>query len=474
MSMNCRADLRRTLPLRILQIDYSMKSVHTFFYRVVGVVAAGLAAAALLCACGREAELQMGHSAPVVVDTTEDDSALGFPDSRKLAVDSQGHLYLAYRKHFKLLRTTRFHVFVAKSIDGGATWRVTNGGRPIEDVGDFVQRVPSIAIDANDVIHVVWYGTDAQFNGAHERQIKYVQSADSGASWSDWRNIGPVMGYEDDSLWQEHPTIQIDQQNQLYVVWQGRDANHEQKSQIKWSRSTDGGASWADWRNIRADPARSFSRPVLLLGPQGQLFALAYADGQEGMRIFWTRSDDGGATWRAWSLVAPGQRDQRHFSAAMDQQGRVHLAWRQVAAEENAPGVTSIYYAFLDTGIRDEEGWSKPVLVAPMPGSALPLYQYFPTLMVDVEQRVWLAWLETAAPSGYPQEKPLTGAIRYTVSVQSKWRAPQTISDGAALYPSFAYGKQPHGMLSSPLLAWEERHSDVETQLLFANLFMQP
>ncbi|MEZ4709775.1 MAG: sialidase family protein [Caldilineaceae bacterium] len=413
--------------------------------------------------------MRMAHAAPVLVDTTEDDSVLGFPDSRKLAVDAQGNLYVAYRKRFKLLKTTRFHIFVSKSSDGGATWQVTNGGRPVEEVGDFVQRVPSIAVDADDVIHVIWYGTDAQFSGTNERQIKYVQSADGGASWSMWRNIGPVMGYADDALWQEHPVIHIDAQNNLFVAWQGRDADYEEKSQIKWSRSTDGGVTWSAWRNISADPARSFSRPALLSTPDGQLYALAYADGQRGMRILWTRSDDDGATWQEWAMVAPGQRDQRHFSAAVDQQGQIHLAWRQMAEADAAPGATLIHYARYDG-----RAWGKAAPVAPLSSPDTPRYQFFPTLTLDAQDSPWLAWLETVDPSGYPQEKPITGAIRYATSVQAGWRTPQILAQGAALYPSFAYPDQHRLASSLPLLVWEERRADAEVQILFADLFLNP
>ncbi|MEZ4658313.1 MAG: sialidase family protein [Caldilineaceae bacterium] len=411
----------------------------------------------------------MAHSAPVLVETTEDESVLGFPDSRKLAVDAQGNLYVAYRKRFKLLKTTRFHIFVSKSSDGGATWQVTNGGRPVEEVGDFVQRVPSIAVDANDVIHVVWYGTDAQFSGTNERQIKYVQSADGGASWSAWRNIAPVSGYEDDSLWQEHPVIHVDAQDNLFVAWQGRDADHDQKSQIKWSRSTDGGASWSAWRNIGPDMGRSFSRPVLFSAPQGQLYALAYADGQAGMRILWTQSDDAGVTWQAWAMVAPGQRDQRHFSAAVDREGRIHLAWRQIAEADAAPGFTLIYYALFEGGV-----WGDAALVAPLSTPDAQRYQFFPTLTLDAQDRPWLAWLETADPAGYPQEKPLTGTIRYVTSAQAGWRTPQILAQGAALYPSFIYLDQRLPSLSFPLLVWEDRRSDAEVQILFAGLFLRP
>src|SRR5215212_3190214 len=72
------------------------------------------------------------HAATTSVDHTEDGLALGYPDSRKMIRDSRGNLYVAYRKKFKQVSSTFYHIFVAKSTNAGATWTVLNNNRPIE------------------------------------------------------------------------------------------------------------------------------------------------------------------------------------------------------------------------------------------------------------------------------------------------------------------------------------------------------
>lgn len=437
-----------------------MKYILTLFILFIGLAVAAI----LLYARNQEMAKPLSHTPPVLVDVTEDEQALGFPDSRKLAADSKGSLYVAYRKRFKLYETTRYHIFVAKSTDGGASWQVTNGGRPVEEVGDFVQRVPSIAVDAQDVVHVVWYGSDLEFSGANERQIKYAQSTDGGASWSTWRNIAPVMGYEEGTFWQEHPTLHIDRQGVIYITWQGRDGEHGQKSQVKWSRSADGGASWSAWRNISPDPRRSFSRPALLTTPEGLLYALAYVDGQEPMQIVWSSSSDGGGSWTAWAAVAPGVQDQRHFSAVVNGKGRLHLAWRQGVEPANAADTSQIFYTHYNG-----RAWQTPKPVEPNSSSneRQPPYQFFPTLMVDAQSRIWLAWVETREPSEYPQEKPLSGAVRYTVGSWYGWHTPQTLAQNA-LYPSLAPSNT-----QTPMLGWIGVEDDAKPQILFAHLQLQ-
>src|SRR3569832_249672 len=77
------------------------------------------------------------QAAATSVDHTEDGLALGYPDSRKIARDSQGNLYIAYRKKYRQVSSTLYHIFVAKSTNAGSTWTVLNSNRPIETVGDY-------------------------------------------------------------------------------------------------------------------------------------------------------------------------------------------------------------------------------------------------------------------------------------------------------------------------------------------------
>ena len=136
------------------------------------------------------------HNDEIEVDTTEEYTALGYPDGRKIVRDSENNLYIAYRKKYEIDDEESHHIFVAKSTDQGQNWQITHDQRPIERVGDYNQRVPAIAIDGHDALHVVWYGNDAQNKGKHERQIKYSRSSDGGESWSDWINIASVDGYK--------------------------------------------------------------------------------------------------------------------------------------------------------------------------------------------------------------------------------------------------------------------------------------
>jgi len=367
-------------------------------------------------------------AAPTSVDQIQQLKSMGYTDSRKLVRDSTGNLYVAYRKKYKLHYETAYHIFVAKSRDNGRTWLILNHDRPIETVGDLNQRVPSIAIDRQDRLHVVWYGPDGASATEDENQIKYVQSTDGGVTWSAWRNLAPVAGYAGQERWQEHPTIFVSADQQLYVVWEGRDDWYHAAAQIKVVQSNDGGRSWTAWRNI-APTAYSRSRPSLVASG-AYLYAFAYGSRGGIQQVLYATSLDGGNRWSSWRQVAASVQDQRHVSAAIDQTGIVHIVWRQppfLAAQEQGQN-SQVYYASFD-GV----AWSAPVRV----GSHLGGAQTYPSIAVDGQRTVWITWLETTDPYDFPNDAPTSGALYYVAKNDQGWSQPILYGAGGNnLYPS--------------------------------------
>ncbi|MDQ3250296.1 MAG: glycoside hydrolase, partial [Chloroflexota bacterium] len=355
------------------------------------------------------------------VDQTQDSKALGYTDNRKIVRDRQGNLYIAYRKKYKIGANTDYHIFVAQSTNNGSTWTVLNHDQSVETVGNFNQRVPSIAIDAKDNLHLVWYGADAQNPGENQHQIKYVRSTDGGVTWSAWRNIVAVEGYQGQTLWQEHPTLQVGPDDQLYVVWEGRDQDYPETIQIKFAKSGDGGSTWSAWRNV-APATRDRSRPTLVATPGNQLYLLAYSSIKGVRQIIFTHSQDQGDTWAPWTHVARIEQDQRHVSVAVDGSGQVHAVWRQppetIGVEDAGEGRKEptakpqvVYSSF--SGAQ----WSQPVPIGANPAAA----QFFPSITVDNVDRVWVVWSETGSEAEFPNEEPSDGAVYYALKTGQRW-----------------------------------------------------
>ena len=366
------------------------------------------------------------------VGTTEDYKAMGYPDQRKIVRDSQGRLYVAYRKKYPAGGDNPYHIFVSRSTDGGATWTVLNGNRPIENTGNFMQRPPSIAVDANDTLHVVWYGNDANHSAENDREIKYVRSSDGGATWSDWVNVAEVPGYNGQNLWQEHPTLCVSGTN-VSVVWQGRDSSAPNDSQIKFIRSADGGRTWTPWQNVAPDPKRNFSRPTCVItSDERRMYLLGYGEINQTQQIQWTVSEDQGQTWAAWRPIAPDGMDQRHVSVVIDSANRLHAVWRQGMAS----GPAQIRYAAYDGNT-----WSATAPVAANPAA----YLFCPSIAVTGQNGLWVAWTETTAKSGYPEDDPRQGqGVAVNQPAGGAWGTPVALgsSENAELYASLGAGSR--------------------------------
>jgi hypothetical protein len=111
------------------------------------------------------------------------------------------------------------------------------------------QQQPSIAIDSNDKLHVVWAGVDSS---SSKYQIKYSQH--NGVNWSSWINLGSSGGYSKFT-----PNITLNSNNNPLVVCRGTDSSHTTIDQIKYIKYEEN--SWSDWVNLTDDNTHPSQNP---------------------------------------------------------------------------------------------------------------------------------------------------------------------------------------------------------------------
>ena len=370
---------------------------------------------------------------------------------------------MAYRKKLG----SNYHIFVAKSTNDGQSWRDLNNGQPIEDVGAYNQRVPSIAIDNQDQLYVVWYGNDGNAlygndstNTGNQREIKFIRSTPFGASWEEWQALADLPNYDNQPLWQEHPTIFVSGTN-VYVVWEGRDKGSPSKSQIKFMRSTNNGGAWSGWINVKSSKSISASRPTLVAGNGSNLYLFAYRTSGGKAQIYWSRSTNHGDSWSSWAKVAGSSADQRHLAVASDSQGKLHLVWRQVSNDR-----TIIRYRAYDPAANGGNGaWGTAMTAAAIQDMCL----LFPTITVSGNNTVWVAWNQVVSKSTdlandladcasvfASGDDPTTGQIGYTSKAPNGTWAPPTklTTTGEHVYPSLRRANSPTATSGQIDLVW--------------------
>ncbi len=380
------------------------------------------------------------------VDQISDAKGLGYSGQRKMAVDSAGDVYLAYRKAPPGLSESE--IYVAMSQDNGKSWTDLGGG-PVAIVNappvmsgttegggtGSDQRVPSIAIDSKNQVHVVWYGRDQVYNGTNERQIKYARW--NGAAWSPWINISPVPGYFESVYWQEHPVIIVDRNDMLHVLWEGADSGSAGVQQIRHSASTDGGITWTKWENIFPLDSSGQSRPDAVVDKNGNLYTAWYGgvSGQTGTRIKYARWDASSRTWGQPQIVAGIEGfNQKHVSLAIDKSNTLRLVWD---GPDNSNSNSLVKYSSLNLNL-SSPAWSAWTNINPItqPSQSDPTISIGPAGIVLVAWQEWSGSDATTATNatvyimevGAVQSKtPLGGNI----STNNKWPVmPEDSSEG--------------------------------------------
>jgi len=116
--------------------------------------------------------------------------------------------------------------------------KYTDSWQPVENLtsGDYHQYRPSIAIDSNDYLHIVWYGFHS--GSPSLRQVRYIRYTDS------WQSIEELTS---ENYYQDCPSIAIDSNDYIYVVWYGKNSISTTFDQIRYIKYTD---SWQAIENL--------------------------------------------------------------------------------------------------------------------------------------------------------------------------------------------------------------------------------
>ncbi|MFH1368656.1 MAG: FG-GAP-like repeat-containing protein [Elusimicrobiota bacterium] len=345
-------------------------------------------------------------NAGVIVSTeTSSVGMVGF--GRKIVRDNSGNMYFAYTRTISSFE----RVYVAKSVDEGATWTNTNGGQPIESVGpgNYSQSYPSLAIDSNNILHCIWGGRDSvnSFD-----QIKYSSSTNAGSTWGAWQNIQVITGYT-----QYMASLFVDSHNGLHCVWTGMDNVNTAKYQIKYSSRATGG-SWSDWVNVGVVAGYDQSDASLVVDSHNNLHCVW--DGWDSVNTanwqvkYSSRSADG-STWSDWSnITAIAGFSQWKPSLAIDSQDILHCVWNGTDAG-NAQ--YQIKYSSVSAG---ESQWSSWTNIQTISGRN----QYNPSIAVDANDNLHCVW------NGYDSANTNIFQIKYSSRSSTGWSQWANLSRG--------------------------------------------
>jgi len=232
---------------------------------------------------------------------------------------------------------------------------------------------PAIALDSSDAIHVVWIDdTPGNF------ETFYRKSLDGGTTWGAAVRLTWTLSTTDYS-----PAIAIDSSDAIHVVW---DDHTPGGADIYYKRSLDGGATWSTGKKL-AWTSGNCRNPAMAIDSSDTIHIVYYDDTPGNLELYYTRSEDGGATWSAAQRITWASGDSYNPAIAIDSGDTIHVVWHDFRS-----GDPKVYYMkSADGGMT----WSAAKRLAWTLGNS-----YDPVLDIDPFDAVQVAWVDYTPGNG--------------------------------------------------------------------------
>jgi len=357
----------------------------------------------------------------IAVSPSDDQWVTSGNSQQYLVRTSTGVLYCVY---FKQLGGD-WAVYVSDSADNGATW-VNETLVSTSSSAGYPNYFPSITIDSNNNIHVVWEGTSSSYNIAQIWYSKY-----NGTAWSNPIVLSTYSGMNNGQ--QSSPTIAVDSNNHLHVVWYGLATGYSY-AQI-WDADYNGTAWSTPVRlstvaGMNSSPILMF--PCIVVDSNNNLDVLfrGNATGYANSEIWFTQYN---GTWSTPIVVSTysgmSSNDQISPGLAVDSNNNIYAGW-----DGKATG-----YSYNQIWIAKYNGtWQTPVRISTNAG--MDSYdQGEPSIAVDAYNRVHVLW-HGAATNYADNDK-----VWYANCTNGVWSTPQCLqpSSGLNTFPNVRWSSYP-------------------------------
>jgi hypothetical protein len=243
--------------------------------------------------------------------------------------------------------------------------------------------LPDLVVDGRQVF-VLWQ--EIVFSGgSHGGEIFFARSTDGGRSFGEPLNLsrsreGDGKGRLTRDIWQNGSLdLERGPDGALYAAWT------EYEGALWLARSTDGGGSFSEPRQIAGSEEQPARAPDLAVGPEGRVY-LAWSVGEVGdADIRLAVSDDGGGSFGAPQVLFASEGHSDAPRIAVDGRGDVHLVYAESPAGRFQPA--HILYARLESG---RPGPAQPRRIAG-PRSGVRSAS-FPALSLGADGGVFVLW----------------------------------------------------------------------------------
>lgn len=267
-------------------------------------------------------------------------------------------------------------VYIKESADNGQTWTDETRISTYSGMADYGQRYPSIAVDSNDYLHVVWSGCATGYTTFG--QLWYAKYTTMG--WSDPVRISTYPGMETWSA-QSGASIAVDSSDYLHVVWYGCATGYTLNQQIWYNKYT---TSWAG--PVRISTCSGMENyqeafPSIAVDSENNLHVVWYGYAREYRlykQIWYAKYTE--ESWAEPVRISTQNTHQRAPSIAVDSFNYLHVVWFGYVGD-----YAQIWYA------KYTESWAGPVRISTYSGMG-SYHQYEPSIAVDSKDNLHVVW----------------------------------------------------------------------------------
>jgi len=343
----------------------------------------------------------------------------------EIAIDSKNNVHIVWEEwtggydiHYRMWN------YQTKS------WSATENIAPLSGVAER----PSIAIDKNDNVHVVWnddnnyYGTTGT-----DWDIVYRMKAADSDTWTDIEVVSTES--TDHSV---YPSIDVDGSGNLHVVWYdgtdylgcGTDADVFYK---KWHSAS---SSWGTAEVVSTESTDHSSIAEVCVTDDEHVF-VAWSDDTDydscgvDRDIFFKRRSPSGI-WSSTEVISwLATAQSEYVDIDCEDNGRIHIVWNDYTDMKDSGSDIDVFYVLYDPNLST---WLEPEVVSQV--STMSSSQA--TINIDVEGDIHILWHDTVPYGGCGSDYDVL-YIRKDSSTNT-WSSTSVVSaesNGNSLYPEF-------------------------------------
>ena len=255
-------------------------------------------------------------TAVVTVTSSANELATAYNSQQKLATAPDGSLFVVYTME---LDNGSYVVQVSRSTDGGESWTALPSDPSVVNSSR-----ASIAVDAKGVVHLVWAEGIPSYTKSKTFTTQIYYSTFDGVSWS------PKVKLSESRWYSGFPSIAIDSQGRINVVWYGYDGVFYQIFYTFYN-----GTAWSKPLNI-SNLSEDSVNPAILAGDNGRLYAVWYAQVSRYFQVWYSEYN---GTWSFPKALTSDPRDDLNPSAIIGPSGQLSVVWDSAVS-----GVVQVFH----------------------------------------------------------------------------------------------------------------------------------